>query len=352
MQPALVFRFRPAGPWRIGPDNGARDATDTLLHSDVLFSALTQAMSRLGRLEEWLAATVPCAGPPAVQLSSCFPYLDEVHLITPPATLWPPTASPRLRWEGARFVPLCLVNDLLSEQPLNEGAWRLDGPSQCLLPADIKFSGAGPFRPARRRRAAVDRLGGHVAPYETACLEFSDGGGFWGLAVFADEGACERWNQPLRGALQLLADTGVGGERTQGWGHSLPPEFIEIEWPDTLLTAPVLTSEPEGPGAWWLLSLFVPADAGAVDWPRSRFQLIARGGRVESHCGWGLPKKMLRMVAEGSVLCAEGPLCGVARDVAPDGFPHPVWRYGLPLALRIGSPAAERPAAERTVGVA
>jgi CRISPR type III-A-associated RAMP protein Csm4 len=352
MQPALVFRFRPAGPWRIGPGDGSRHDTDTLIHSDVLFSALTQAMLHLGWLEEWLSATTPDAGAPVLRLSSCFPYLDEVHLVAPPATLWPPAASPKLRWEGARFVPLALINDLLSERPLNEEAWRLDGPSECLLPADIKFSAPGPFRPARRWRAAVDRLGGSIMPYETGCLEFSEGGGFWGLAVFADEQACAEWGPRLRGALQLLADTGLGGERAQGWGHSLPPEFIEIEWPDTLLTAPVLTTESEGPGAWWLLSLFNPAADDAVDWPRSRYQLITRGGRVESPQGWGLPKKLLRMVTEGSVLCASGPLRGTARNVAPDGFAHPVLRYGVPLALRIGAISTDRPPAERTGTVA
>ncbi|MGB9605499.1 MAG: type III-A CRISPR-associated RAMP protein Csm4, partial [Bryobacteraceae bacterium] len=315
MQPGLVFRFRPSGPWRIGPDDGARDGVKSLLHSDALYSALTQAMARLGRLEEWLQATVLAQGDPALVISSCFPYLDEVHLVVPPASLWPPPPSPRLRWEGARFVPLSLVNELLSEQAPSDEAWRLDGPSACLLPADMNFPAPGPFRPARRWRAAVDRLSGQAVPYETACLEFADGGGFWALAVFRDEEAWAQWNQPLRGALQLLADSGLGGERKQGWGHSLPPEFIEIEWPDTLLTAPLPEPGPGQAGAYWLLSLFVPADPEAIEWTRSRYTLVVRGGRVESPQGWGMPKKFLRMVSEGSVLHATGPLRGACRDV-------------------------------------
>ncbi len=351
MQPGLVVRFRPAGPWRIGPDTGERDGVDTLYHSDSLYSALTQSMARLGLLEEWLEATVE-SEKPAVLISSCFPYLDEVHLVAPPATLWPPPLSAKLRWEGARFVPLSLVNDLLCERPADENAWRLDGPSQCLLPADIKFSAPGPFRLTRRRRAAVDRLAGHIELHDTACLEFAEGGGLWGLTVFRDEEACTRWMQPLRGAFQLLADTGLGGERSQGWGHSRTPEFIEIEWPDTLLTAPVLESGEDGAGAWWLLSLFVPGPEDSVDWPRSRFTLLKRAGRVESPQGWGLRKKVLHMVAEGSVLQANRALRGAAKNVAPEGFPHPVIRYGLPLALRIGPATADRPAAERGTGAA
>ena len=70
MNPGLVVKLRPSGPWRIGPDSGARNRVDVIYHSDSLFSAVTSAMGRMGRLEEWLQATVH--GPaPAVCFSSC-----------------------------------------------------------------------------------------------------------------------------------------------------------------------------------------------------------------------------------------------------------------------------------------
>jgi len=351
MQPALVVRFRPAGPWRIGPDTGSRETVDLIYHSDSLFSALSQAMAALGLLEDWLEATVRAPEQPALAVSSCFPYLDEIHFVTPPLTLWPPPASPKLRWESAHFVPLSLVNDLLAEQPLAEDAWWLDGPSRCLMPAAVRFSAPGPFRLNVRIRAAVDRLTSQVVPHKTACLEFPDSGGLWCLVGFASEEAYGRWAQPVQNALRWLADTGFGGERTQGWGQCEAPEFIEAELPGTILTA--AGSEPNGgPGAYWLLSLYVPSLGDQIDWQRSRYSLIVRGGRVESPRGWGTPKKLLRMVREGSVLCTAGSLRGAARDVAPDGFPHPVYRSGLALALRIG-PGPERVAnSEHIAGTA
>jgi len=353
MQPALVVRFRPSGPWRLGAGPGVRDAEDVLLHSDSLFSALCQSFHRLGLLEEWLDATVRSAGPPAVSLSSCFPYLDEVHFVVPPRTLWPPPPSPKARWEAASFVPLALVNDLLAGRPLQEDGWTLDGQSQCLLPSEVRFSAPGPFRVVRRRRAAVDRVAGHVEPHSRACLEFPEGGGMWAVVGFAGEEAYARWADPVRGALQLLADTGLGGERSQGWGHSAPPEFIEGELPGTILTCPIEESETEGAAAYWLLSLFVPAGADAIDWQRSRYSLLTRGGRIESPQGWGVPKKLLNMVSEGSVLYASAALRGAARDVAPEGFPHPAYRSGLALAVRLPVAAGDRgAAAERPVGVA
>ena len=39
------------------------------------------------------------------------------------------------------------------------------------------------------------------------------------------------------------------------------------------------------------------------------------------------------MVSEGSVIYTSSPLSGSALDVAPDGFPHPVFRAGFAVAI-------------------
>ena len=69
MSSALLIRLRPAGPWRYGPGDGARDRVDSLYRSDRLFSAVSQAMLRLGHLDAWLDATAR-APHPAVVFSS------------------------------------------------------------------------------------------------------------------------------------------------------------------------------------------------------------------------------------------------------------------------------------------
>ena len=60
-----------------------------------------------------------------------------------------------------------------------------------------------------------------------------------------------------------------------------------------------------------------------------------RGGRIESPVRSGELKKQLRMVAEGSVLVGGDALRGAAPDVAPDGFPHPVYRAGFALSIPV-----------------
>jgi CRISPR type III-A-associated RAMP protein Csm4 len=234
MQPGLVIKLRPTGPWRIGPDSGARNKVDAIYHSDSLYGAVTSAMGRLGSLDQWLSATARSANP-AVCFSSCFPFMEEIGFVVPPRTVWPPTSpalmSARVRWKSARFVPLGIVQAILGGHGLDESDWAIDGPSECLVPAGRP----GPFRMGVRWNAAVDRLSGATERHSTACIEFRAGAGLWTIVSFADEAARDRWTDPVKAAFRLLGDSGFGGERSRGWGRSEAPEFVEGVLPEMIL---------------------------------------------------------------------------------------------------------------------
>jgi len=234
MNPGLVIMLRPAGPWRIGPDSGARNKVDVIYHSDSLYSAVTAAMARLGGLEGWLDATARAAAP-VVCFSSCFPFLDEIRFVVPPRTLWPPMSpslmSAAVRWKSARFVPLEVVQAMLAGQALDKDQWSVDGGSACLVPVGRP----GPFRTGVRWSAAVDRLSGASERHGVACIEFRAGSGLWTVASFADEAARDRWTEPVKAAFRLLADSGFGGERSRGWGRAESPEFVEARLPELIV---------------------------------------------------------------------------------------------------------------------
>lgn len=532
MNPGLVVKLRPNGPWRIGPDSGARNRVDAIYHSDSLYGAVTSALSRLGSLEAWLDATAR-SQTPAVSFSSCFPFIEDIGFVVPPRTIWPPTSpqamSARVRWKSARFIPLSVVESILAGKRLNDSQWSVDGPSGCLVPAGKP----GPFRTSVRWNAAVDRLSGASERHATACTEFREGCGLWTVVGFSDEAARDQWQEPVKAAFRLLADTGFGGERSRGWGRSETPEFVEGTLPGLIIeyrrkgapagtdaavaetepstqpapeeeaedaistlvedaggqatiaaeptveaessedpapevggaeaelalpvtstdivvsspeSAPVVAmdeiapappesvqtisqvavtepqAEPTQPStinavedsasaepvaepalvaqvdsstdvvlvprettsagestpeaeaepapptepalsdapiaavlraadptealripptpasatplqAHWMLSLFTPAAGDAVDWGRGSYAVLTRGGRIDSPSGSGELKKQIQMVAEGSVLYADGVPLGAAPDVAPDGFAHPVFRAGFALAI-------------------
>jgi CRISPR type III-A-associated RAMP protein Csm4 len=324
---SFAVRFRPVGPWRFGPDSGARDRVDLIYHSDAVFSAVCSAMRQLGLAEDWLQATARAEAAAAVRFSSFYPFLGDTLLIVPPRSIWPPPESSKIRYKSARFVPLSLVESLLGDKGIDEDRWIVDGESECLLPHD---NARGPFRVALRENAGVDRLdGGNLEAHSTACLEFARDAGLWTVVQFRDEDALAAWQAPVRSAFLLLSDSGFGGERSRGWGRSETPV-----WEPWVAPQAGLVEEPSE-NAYWLLSLYMPAPDDSVDWKRGNYATVSRYGRVESTVRWGEPKKPAMMIAEGSVLFAASQLRGTARDVAPDGFPHPVYRSGFALAVPI-----------------
>jgi CRISPR type III-A-associated RAMP protein Csm4 len=432
MNPGLAVTLRPVTPWRIGPDSGVRNRVDSVFHSDTLYSAVASAMARLGRLDEWLAATARSAQP-AVCFSSCFPCIDGVRYVAPPRHVWPPSSpallSARVRWKSAKFVPVEIVRAVLAGKPLREDQWTVDGVSGCLLPEGA----AAPVRTSLRWSAAVDRLTGSTDRHSVACTEFRPGAGLWVLVSFAGDSAHAAWAEPVKAAFRWLADSGFGGERSRGWGRAEAPEFFEGQLPGMILgsqepdesadagepvehhhkaevivlpvsvepideSAPLAVAAaapvgapseaPADPGvpdaqpepqsattaaaiaipappdpalgaaepsdeslppatapigltAHWLLSLFTPAENDSVDWSRGNYALIERSGRIDSPAGAGDLKRNVRMVAEGSVVYATSAPCGAAPDVAPEGFPHPVYRAGFALSIPLLAEAAQ-----------
>jgi CRISPR type III-A-associated RAMP protein Csm4 len=331
MNPGFIVRLRPSGPWRIGPPSGARNGVDHTYHSDSLYSAVTSAIAQIDWLEEWIMATADAEDEPAVRFSSCFPYQRDLLFVPPPRTLWPPHSSGKVRWQGARFVPVRIIERLVSEQTMDEDRWIVDGATGCVLPIDRP---QGPFRTAIRSAAALDRLTGEACVHTSACLEFGPDSGLWCAVSFAGEEAKERWAAPVRGAFRLLADSGFGGERSRGWGRAETPAITEGSLPELVYSSG--GNDTPGEQAWWMLSVFSPSEQEQVDWARGNYSLLTRSGRVESAAGWGAAKLSSRVVAEGSVLMSPVPPRGAAVNVAPEGFAHPVYRYGFGLSIPIG----------------
>jgi CRISPR type III-A-associated RAMP protein Csm4 len=341
MPQGLLIRLRPTTPWRIGPSSGDRDRVDRILHSDSLYAAVTGAIARLGELDAWLDATAR-ASEPAVRFSSCFPLYGDSLLVTPPRSLWPPPPSAKVRWKGAQFVPMGVVASQVAGKGVSEDGWTIDTASECLLPA-VNPPAPGPFRIAVRSSAAVDREGVGVAPHSTACLEFSAGNGLWMAVAFRDDAARDQWSGPVSAAIRLLADSGIGGERSRGWGRTDAPEISTGDLNELLGLSgaePQVRAEPPGSAAWWLLSLYHPSASESIEWSRGNYAVTTRSGRVESSAGWGEPKRETRMLAEGSVVVAAKEPLGSAPDVAPGNFAHPVYRNGFALALPIAGEGA------------
>jgi CRISPR type III-A-associated RAMP protein Csm4 len=357
----MLIRLRPRGPWRYGPGDGASDRVDVTFRSDRLYSALTLAMRQLGFLELWLNATAR-TDTPSFAWSSLFPFQGDTLFAPPPATAWPPrpqlvaSSSPiflsKMRWNAVRFVPLSLIESILMGQQILADQWLPDPESGCLLRRDRPS--ISPFRASTRFTAPVDRLSGlSRSANSLACIEFEPSSGLWAVIRFRDVDAESVWADRIAAGFRLLADSGFGARRTCGWGHADTPEIQRGAWPDLLLpkAASAIASNGNETGSgitlYWLLSLYSPASADAVDWSLGNYQLTIRGGRVDNAPAAVSEKKAVRMITEGSVIAALSELAGAFVNVAPDYFSRPIRRAGLALALAL--PAATTAPAEHAV---
>jgi len=326
-RPGLLVKLRPSRPWRIGPASAARDSVDLTYHSDTLYSALTHSMRLLGKLEFWLESTARAGakGSP-IRFTSLFPFFGDTLYVPPPRHVWPPAPSVRVRYSGARFVPASLVESIFAGHPMQDERWSVDGVSECLVPSGR----SGPFRVSVRSSAAVDRITGNTEPHHTACIEFAPKSGLWFAIAFADAYTRDQWSDSLRAAIRLLADSGFGGERSRGWGRAHSPEFR-----DGVLPQLIYKGLPSAETVSWSLSLISPAESDRVDWEKGSYSATVRGGRIDSPAaGSGAAKKLLTMIEEGSVLSATT-LEGNAPDVAPNGFPHPVYHAGWAFVIPV-----------------
>jgi CRISPR type III-A-associated RAMP protein Csm4 len=261
-----------------------------------------------------------------MRFTSLFPFFGDTLYVPPPRHIWPPAPSVRVRYSGARFVPVSLVESIFAGHPLQDDRWSVDGVSECLVPSGR----SGPFRVSVRSSAAVDRITGASDPHHTACIEFAPKSGLWFAISFEDAYTRDQWSDSLRAAVRLLADSGFGGERGRGWGRAHSPEFR-----DGMLPQLIYKGLPSVETLSWTLSLISPGEEDRVDWERGSYSATVRGGRIDTSApGSGAAKKLLTMIEEGSVLSATK-LEGHAPDVAPDGFAHPVYHAGWAFVISV-----------------
>ena len=322
--------MRPTGPWRFGPDSGARDRVDLHLHSDAVYSAVTSAMAQLGTLGRVAGATPRETNPTRRRCVSapCFRFTSETLFVVPPRNLWPPPASIKMRYKGARFAPLAVVEALLNDKPIEEDRWQVDGESACLIPAGWP---AGPFRTGMRSNAGVDRLDqGSIQVHVTACLEFTRDSGLWLAVTFA---AMRRGRSGSRGCGARSGCWPIAGWAASGRAVGAGRRSRAGINPMRCCSRPLWTEAETG-----LLA------ALGVCGRRTRTRSIGSAGQLldrhpvrphRKRQPLGRAQAAHAMVAEGSVLVAAQQPRGMVRDVAPEGFPHPVYRSGFALTIPI-----------------
>jgi len=141
----------------------------------------------------------------------------------------------------------------------------------------------------------------------------------------------------VEAALALLGDQGIGADRTAGYGAFTIEDIEEVSAPDL------------GTGARLSLSLLHPTrdeiEQGLLD-PPAEYVIASRGGWATSTNADSFRRKVVNMLAEGSIIKDLGH-AGYGDSVmvlqpGNSGPKHPVYRLGTAVTLPVKPPGAHK----------
>jgi len=182
-----------------------------------------------------------------------------------------------------------------------------------------------------RPRVAVDRITGASSVYSSGSVNFAENTGLY-LYIEWLAGVDEAVRRQVQAAITYLGDSGIGGERTYGYGqYSASFEHLQ--------KMPI--QQPPNAAHVTTLSPFIPRPSERTALTgEARYEIILRRGWLTLH-GYSNPRRpTVRMVDVGAILSTEP-------GVAPQGYlanatPQPlqntaytIHRYGLcwPVAV-------------------
>jgi len=348
----LAYRLSPASGvgFHFGREGLAQETTSEFFPSDSLFSALVTQLAHVApdEVDILLTEFTSANRPVPFRVSSLFPIVGDVPMLP----------MPRLRIEFARrsditsksmkklrYVSPTIFQALVNGQAMD--AWFPKRPTEKgrglllfggrvwiasdeteMLPPPIR---ARPYEHAiwdveTVPRVTVDRINNASVPYQVGRTTFAPDCGLWLLADVREE-----FKGLLENLLLHLADSGIGGERSAGYGgFSLHR-----------LTTPQLPHS-DNRGLSILLSRYNPTEEEIINGvlgDGAAYELVDVGGWLASP---GVPaqrRQRIRMIESGSVLVGHN-ISGHLVDVRPryDNMrspQHPVYRSGLALTVGV-----------------
>lgn len=336
-----------SGPLHLSRGKTEMDTADPILHSDKIKSAIAAAAFTLyghwtqEEKEQFFRS---------FKVSSAFPYWkDEFYFPTPKVSLshidgvdeW----KQGKKKKKIKYVDQSILEDILNdEQPKQYSKASVqcikadykDGehfdkdlvisdqvlPEQPLLASEVILRVNVP-------RDRVNILVEDSGLYYQERLFFGDGVGLFFFIEFLEEGA--KFEGAVLSAIQLLGDSGIGSDRTNGNGH------FDFQASEHYGKIDIRT--PNQASRQLLLSLYCPHEQD--DLPgllkKSSYHILKRGGYIaqplrDSYLSYR--KKSIHMFGEGSIF-SHATSKGVYHDLKPDLVPvdHPIWRDGRPIFL-------------------
>ncbi len=310
-------------PLHLGRRGVGLEETEISIPADTLFSAVCQTWRTFygeEHLTDFLAQYE--TGEPFL-LTSAFPLADDIRFFPKPLTDLKGEVGDddRKKLKKVRYLSERRFRQIVDDEPIafdaddliNDGQLWIHGEDNC--PHTV-------WKTEKRPRVTLDRQSSASEIWHLGGVKFNKDCGLWFDAKFDTE---ETQTQ-IGTLLRVLGDTGIGGERSAGYGlfdlHSKPAEPQPESESDRFVTL-----SPTCPRDAEQLDALIQGDVA--------YTLEGRSGWIGSTEGNGLRRQQIWMFGEGSVLSGSGARVGRLVDLKPDSFSHPVWRYAYAWPIKI-----------------
>ena len=315
----LSFR----SPLHLGRRGVGLEETEISIPADTLFSAICQTWQTFygeARLTNFLAQYE--AGEPFL-LTSTFPFAGDTRFFPKPVIDLKVDADADLKkFKRVRFVSEKRFRQIVNGEPIAFDSGHLINDGQLWIHDDDKCPRTA-WQTDKRPRVTLDRQSYTSEIWHLKAVKFEENCGLWFDAKFEAEEA----QTQIETILRVLGDTGIGGERSAGYGtFDLHSESAESESEREMNR--FVTLSPICPRDTDQLNMLIQGD-------NVGYALEERSGWIGSSEGSGLRRQQVWVFAEGSVLNGNGAQIGRLVDLKPDACPHPVWRYAYAWPIKI-----------------
>ena len=325
-----IYKLKFRSPLHISSDPLSLGKPDVFLHSDTLFSAIVNSWVNLYDLSARFFEN-----PPFI-ISSAFPFYRDVLFIKKPYARLKFNQQEferyRKKIKNAAFISLSLFEKFtkgeeisVSEKNFIEGGFLSDVEinERIYSVQERPRSSIPRYIPSSVENSSEESTAGEEVKTEifyTTAVHFSQNAGLFFFASFENEEVKKQFD----GALYLLGDTGIGGNRTNGYG------LFEVEKTEKF-------DNPFESGDYSIaLSLYHPKEEevknGILN--GAHFSVISRQSWIFSGSACPYRSKKVRMFDEGSIFNGCDDLSGDIPDITPhiaeetNIFPHRIYRYG------------------------
>lgn len=288
-----TYHLRFLSPLHVSSGGFGYESTETFIRSDTLYSAVCSVAAQIYS-KEVLNRVFLSTPKSAIVVSSAFLSHSDSLFYPKPLSYFPANFdaleyTQQKAFKKVKFVEQSLLNELLndgekdfplssndSKDKIKSGCWKQDA-----------FANSNLYEMLEIPRIVTDRVSTATQIFHYAEVHFAEQAGLFFVAQFDTEEAQKCFTT----ALYVLADTGIGGDRSVGKGRF---EVTKI--------SQTFVPKVEKANASLLLSLYVPTETelSAIDLQKSHYNLVTRQGWVSNHTH---RRQTVRAFAEGSVLC-------------------------------------------------